>query len=66
MGVVVTNESNMVSYLTEAGNFNFSNAESSSDVAGLSSSGRLTLDLALDPVLLLFPPQQSPLSHYKH
>ena len=46
MGVVVP----------EAGNLNDSNANMCSDVAGPQPPGRLTLDLALDPVLLLFPP----------
>ena len=36
--VVVTNESNMVSYFPEAGNLNGSNADVCSDVAGPSSS----------------------------
>ena len=39
VGVVVTNESNMVSYFPEAGNLNGVNADMCSDVAGLSSSG---------------------------
>ena len=38
VGVVVTNKSNMASYFPEAGNFNDSNAEVCSDVAGPSSS----------------------------
>ena len=35
-----------------------------SDVAGPSSSSRLTLDLALDPVLLLFPRLQALLAAF--
>ena len=38
VGVVVTNESNMASYLAEAGNLNGCNANKCSDVAGPSSS----------------------------
>ena len=37
--VVVTNESNMASYFSEAGNLNGSNSDMCSDVAGPSSSG---------------------------
>ena len=39
MGVVVTNESNMASYFSEAGNLNGSNADMCSYAAGPSSSG---------------------------
>ena len=39
MVVVVTHESNMASYFSEAGNLNGRNADMCSDVAGLSSSG---------------------------
>ena len=39
MGVVVTHESDMASYLVEAGNLNGRNVDMSSDVAGPSSSG---------------------------
>ena len=65
MGVVVTKKSNMASYFPEAGNLNSSNTDMCPDVAGPSSSGSgdlfevsyrlFHLDLALDPVLLLFP-----------
>ena len=39
VGVIVTNESNMASYLPEAGNSNGSNADMCPDEAGPSSSG---------------------------
>ena len=39
VGVVITNESNMASYFSEAGNLNCSNANMCSDVAEPSSSG---------------------------
>ena len=39
VGVVVTNESNMVSYFPEVENLNGSNADMCSDVGGLSSGG---------------------------
>ena len=39
VGVVVTNETNMASFFPEAGNFNASNADMCSGVAGPSSSG---------------------------
>ena len=55
VGVVVTDKSNMASYFPEAENLNDSNADMCSDVAGPLSSGSddLTLDLALDPLILL-------------
>ena len=53
VGVVVTNESNKASYFPEAENFNGSDAGMCSDVARTIC---LTLDLALDPEILLFPP----------
>ena len=40
----------------EEGSLNVNNADMCSDVAGPSSSGSDDLVLALDPVLLLFPP----------
>ena len=58
--VVVTNESNMASYFSEAGNLNGSNADMCSDVAGPSSSGPGDLfdfsDRSNDKIILLFPP----------
>ena len=43
-------------YFPKKGNLNGSNADMCSDVAGPKPPGQLTLNLALDPVLLLFPP----------
>ena len=57
VGVPVTNESNRASYFFCARNLNGSNADRCADVVGPSSRGSgdcLSLDLALDPLLLLF------------
>ena len=43
MGVVVTNESNMASYFSEAGNLNSSNVDVCFYVAGPSNSGLVDL-----------------------
>ena len=51
--VVVTNESSKVAFFPEVGNLNGSNAYMCSDVSLPQPPGRLTLDPALDPVLLL-------------
>ena len=57
--VVARNKSNIALYFLKAENLNSSNADMCSDVAGLRVAAQaisLTLDLSLDPLLLLFPP----------